>query len=96
MVRILIIEDEPDLAGLIDYNLRAAGFQTDVAGTGAGGLALARSGRPDLVLLDLMLPDLSGGEVLRLLKADPELRASASPPAPVPAVSVWKPAARRL
>jgi two-component system, OmpR family, phosphate regulon response regulator PhoB len=76
-VRILIIEDEQDLAGLIDYNLRAAGFQTDTAGTGAGGLALARSVRPDLVLLDLMLPDLSGSEVLRLLKADPELRRTA-------------------
>lgn len=77
MVRILIIEDEPDLAGLIEYNLRAAGFETETAGTGASGLAKARTQRPDLVLLDLMLPDLPGAEVLRLLKADAELRRAA-------------------
>jgi two-component system phosphate regulon response regulator PhoB len=77
MVRILIIEDEPDLAGLVEYNLRAAGFQTETAGTGASGLAKARAQRPDLVLLDLMLPDLPGTEVLRLLKVDAELRRAA-------------------
>ena len=77
MVRILIIEDEPDLAALIEYNLRAAGFETETAGSGASGLARARAMRPDLVLLDLMLPDLPGAEVLRLLKADPELRRAA-------------------
>ena len=77
MVRILIIEDEPDLAGLIEYNLRAAGFQTETAGSGASGLVRARAMRPDLVLLDLMLPDLPGAEVLRLLKADAELRRAA-------------------
>ncbi len=77
MVRILIIEDEPDLAGLVEYNLQAAGFQTETAGTGASGLAKARAQRPDLVLLDLMLPDLPGTEVLRLLKGDAELRRAA-------------------
>ncbi|MCP3144812.1 response regulator [Pyxidicoccus xibeiensis] len=74
MTRILIIEDEQDLAGLVDYNLRAAGFETETANTGAGGLARARATPPDLVLLDLMLPDVAGGEVLRMLKQDPELR----------------------
>jgi two-component system phosphate regulon response regulator PhoB len=74
MARILIIEDEQDLAGLVEYNLRAAGFETETAGTGASGLAKARASVPDLVLLDLMLPDLAGSEVLRLLKVDPELR----------------------
>ena len=72
--RILVIEDEQDLAGLVEYNLRAAGFTPDVANTGASGVAKARAQRPDLVLLDLMLPDLAGTEVLRLLKAEPELR----------------------
>lgn len=76
-MRILIIEDEQDLAGLIEYNLRMAGFHAETAGTGASGLARARSMRPDLVLLDLMLPDLPGAEVLRLLKADAELRRTA-------------------
>jgi two-component system phosphate regulon response regulator PhoB len=74
MARILIVEDEQDLAGLLEYNLRAAGFETETAGTGAGGLAKARAQVPDLVLLDLMLPDVAGGEVLRMLKGDAELR----------------------
>ena len=74
MARILIIEDEQDLAGLVEYNLRAAGFETETANTGAGGLAKARARMPDLVLLDLMLPDVAGSEVLRMLKSDTELR----------------------
>jgi len=74
MARILIIEDEQDLAGLIEYNLRAAGFEPEVANTGASGLAKARARLPDLVLLDLMLPDVAGSEVLRMLKSDGELR----------------------
>ncbi|WP_375772583.1 response regulator transcription factor [Archangium gephyra] len=74
MARILIIEDEQDLSGLVEYNLRAAGFEAEVAGTGASGLARARANTPDLVLLDLMLPDLAGSEVLRMLKSDTELR----------------------
>lgn len=76
MARILIIEDEQDLAGLVEYNLRAAGFETETVGSGASGLARARAQPPDLVLLDLMLPDLAGSEVLRLLKSEPELRRS--------------------
>ena len=74
MARILIIEDEQDLAGLVEYNLRAAGFEPEVANTGAGGMARARAKTPDLVLLDLMLPDVAGSEVLRMLKSDTELR----------------------
>jgi two-component system phosphate regulon response regulator PhoB len=74
MARILIIEDEQDLAGLVEYNLRAGGFEPEVANTGAGGLAKARARAPDLVLLDLMLPDVAGSEVLRMLKNDTELR----------------------
>jgi two-component system, OmpR family, phosphate regulon response regulator PhoB len=74
MARILIIEDEQDLSGLVEYNLRAAGFEAEVAATGASGLARARTNVPDLVLLDLMLPDLAGSEVLRMLKSDTELR----------------------
>jgi two-component system, OmpR family, phosphate regulon response regulator PhoB len=74
MARILIIEDEQDLADLVDYNLRAAGFEADTAGNGASGLAKARALEPALILLDMMLPDLAGSEVLRLLKNDPELR----------------------
>ena len=74
MARILIIEDEQDLAGLVEYNLRTAGFETETSGTGAGGLAKARAHVPDLVLLDLMLPDVAGSEVLQMLKSDTDLR----------------------
>lgn len=70
MARILIVEDEQDLAGLLVYNLNAEGFETEVANNGASALARARANRPDLVLLDLMLPDISGHEVIRMLKAD--------------------------
>ncbi|MCI0571387.1 MAG: response regulator transcription factor [Myxococcaceae bacterium] len=71
MTRILIVEDEQDLAGLVEYNLRLAGFETEHAPTGAAALARARANPPDLVLLDLMLPDLAGTDVLRMLKAEP-------------------------
>jgi two-component system phosphate regulon response regulator PhoB len=74
MARILIIEDEQDLSGLLEYNLRTAGFEAEAVGTGASGLARARATMPDLILLDLMLPDLAGSEVLRMLKSDSELR----------------------
>jgi two-component system phosphate regulon response regulator PhoB len=74
MSRILIVEDEEDLSSLLDYNLRAAGFQTESAGSGASALAKVKAFRPDLVLLDLMLPDVPGSEVVRLVKEDPELR----------------------
>src|SRR5690606_21095421 len=68
--RILIVEDEEDLAGLIEYNLQQEGFETERAPTGASALSRARALPPDLVLLDLMLPDLAGTDVLRMLKSD--------------------------
>ncbi len=74
MPRILIVEDEQDLAGLLDYNLKQAGFETEVALTGASALSKLRNNRPDLLLLDIMLPDIPGTEVARLVKEDPELK----------------------
>ena len=71
---ILVVDDERDLASLLDFNLRQAGFETQVASTGAEALALARRRVPDLVLLDLMLPDLPGTEVCRQLKVDARTR----------------------
>lgn len=70
MPRILIVEDEQDLAGLIEYNLRQEGFETEHAPSGASALSRARAKVPDLVLLDLMLPDLAGTDVLRMLKSE--------------------------
>jgi two-component system phosphate regulon response regulator PhoB len=69
--RVLIIEDEPDVARLVEFNLRAAGFEVDRAGTAGDGLALLHSTPPDVVVLDLMLPDQSGYEVCKAIRAEP-------------------------
>jgi len=76
MARILVIEDEPDIREVLDYNLRTAGYEVIPAERGREGLTLAREQRPDLVLLDLMLPDVSGTEVCRAIKDDPSTRAT--------------------
>ena len=68
MSRILVIEDEQDLGTLLEYNLRADGHEAEVVRTGAAGVTKAKSWKPDLILLDLMLPDIAGGEVARLLR----------------------------
>src|SRR5438046_4136160 len=67
---ILIIEDETDVADLLALNLRKAGFKVSTAADGAGGLQKARDDRPDFIILDLMLPKMSGLEVCRILKGD--------------------------
>jgi two-component system, OmpR family, phosphate regulon response regulator PhoB len=71
---VLLVDDERDLLSLLDFNLRAAGFETALATTGEQALAQVRRKIPDLVLLDLMLPDVSGTEVCRQIKADPRTR----------------------
>ncbi len=72
MARILIVEDEQDLAGLLLYNLRAEGHSTEVASTGAAAISRLKTFRPELVLLDLMLPDISGTEVARMIRETPD------------------------
>ncbi len=74
MARILVIEDEPDIQQILDYNLREKGHKVFIAGKGEEGLRIAREKRPDLVLLDLMLPDIPGTEVCKTLKSDPTTR----------------------
>lgn len=69
--RVLVVDDEEDLRRLLLFNLREAGFEAEAAATGADGLAMAASFAPAVVILDLMLPDLSGTEVCRQLRADP-------------------------
>jgi two-component system, OmpR family, phosphate regulon response regulator PhoB len=71
MARILVIEDERDLQKVLEFNLGQAGHEVLTALGGRPGLQLAREHHPDLVLLDLMLPDLDGTEVCRALKRDP-------------------------
>jgi two-component system phosphate regulon response regulator PhoB len=70
MATILVIEDETDIRQVLDYNLKLAGHEVLDATHGQEGLNLAREHKPDLVLLDLMLPDVTGTEVCRALKDD--------------------------
>jgi two-component system, OmpR family, phosphate regulon response regulator PhoB len=70
MARILLIEDEADLREILEYNLTQGGHRVQSASTGAAGLRLAREAHPDVVLLDLMLPDLPGTDVCKTLKKD--------------------------
>ncbi len=74
MPTVLIVEDEHDMLELLDVNLRAAGFETLLAGSGERALALVRERIPDVVLLDLMLPDVPGTEVCRQIRSDPLTR----------------------
>src|SRR5690349_7406676 len=69
-LRILIIEDDSDVADLLALSFRKAGFKTISAADGATGLQKAREERPDFIILDLMLPKMSGLEVCRILKSD--------------------------
>ena len=71
---ILVIDDEKDILKLLQYNLEKEGYQFISAKTGEEGFEAAKSKRPDLVVLDLMLPGMDGLEVCRLLKSDPSTR----------------------
>ena len=70
MQKILIVEDEPDVADLVAFNLKRAGFQTVIAHDGIIGLEQAWSENPDLILLDLMLPGKDGFAVFKELRRD--------------------------
>ncbi len=68
--RILVVDDEPYITDMLAAALRFEGFAVDVAGTGQEALDKARSRRPDLLLLDIMLPDVDGHEVCKRLRQD--------------------------
>ncbi len=72
MKKILIIEDDEIVANIYRNKLAVQGFQVEVANTGETGLDLIRSFRPDAVVLDLVLPKLSGIELMKLVRADPD------------------------
>jgi two-component system phosphate regulon response regulator PhoB len=74
MARVLVVEDERDLQDVIAYNLREAGHEVLLSSVGGQVASQVVDSRPDLVILDLMLPDVSGLEVCRLLKSDPATR----------------------
>jgi PAS domain S-box-containing protein len=81
--RILVVEDDPDIASLIARNLSQVGYSVETAGTGKAAIDLVRQKPPDLLTLDIYLPDIDGREVLQTLKSDP-----ATADVPVVVVSV--------
>jgi DNA-binding response OmpR family regulator len=71
MVHILIIEDDPEAAHILELSLRREGFKISIAMDGAQGLSIIEGSRPDVVLLDLMMPDIDGFEVMKRTRANP-------------------------
>jgi len=72
--KILVIDDEPDITGLVSYHLKAAGYEVTTANDPIGSIATAQSILPDLVILDIMMPDLNGIQICRILRTDPKLK----------------------
>jgi DNA-binding response OmpR family regulator len=73
--KILVVDDEPDAVELIEFNLRAEGFAVSSAADGAEAVQKARTSLPDLIVLDVMLPELDGLEVCKILRNDPRTAA---------------------
>ena len=71
---ILCVEDEPEMIDLMRLILGRKGFEVKGAAGGVEGLRMIRQEKPDLVLLDLMMPDMDGWEVYQQMKADPDLK----------------------
>lgn len=68
--RVLVVDDEPDLIRILQFGLESAGYVVESASDGQEGLKKAREVKPDIILLDLMLPKLDGYKICRLLKFD--------------------------
>src|SRR5262245_36453885 len=73
--RALVVEDETDVAELIRYHLSREGYEVSVVASGTEALRVARETVPDLILLDIMIPQLNGWEICRRIKQEPETRA---------------------
>lgn len=70
MAKVLIVEDEKGLVKILKYNLEKEGYQVSAVGDGEAALTAARAEKPDLIILDLMIPKLDGFEVCRILRKD--------------------------
>ncbi len=73
MTKIVIAEDEPDIRDLITFTLRFAGFEVIAGANGEEGYELAKREKPDLVMMDVRMPRMTGYEACRKIKADPEI-----------------------
>jgi DNA-binding response OmpR family regulator len=71
---VLVVDDEADFLQLVEFNLSQMGFEVECAASGMEGLRKARAQLPDVILLDLMLPDLDGFSVCEILQAQPSTR----------------------
>ena len=76
MKKILLIEDDSDLFSLLKYNLEKEGFAVNGQQTGKGAIELSRQVKPDLILLDIMLPDSDGLDICKAIRKDPDLAAT--------------------
>lgn len=72
--KILVVDDEADVTDLVAYHLKSKGFTVETLNDPNGSIGLARSFLPDLVILDVMMPDLNGIQICRMLRADPKLK----------------------
>ena len=72
MSKILVVDDEPPIVDVLSYNLKQAGYEVIIARDGEQAVAAARRDRPDLIILDLMLPKIDGLEVFRLVRRESE------------------------
>jgi DNA-binding response OmpR family regulator len=73
-IRVLIAEDEPHIVESLTFVLRRGGYEVEAVLDGESAIGVVRTDRPDLMILDVMLPRLNGFEVLKLVKSDPALR----------------------
>src|SRR5690554_100904 len=71
--KILIIDDEPDILEIIGYNLKQAGYQIETASNGDEGIQKTKMFLPDLILLDVMMPEKDGHETIKILRQNPDL-----------------------
>lgn len=72
--RVFVVDDEPDLTELLEFRLRSAGFEVEVSNSPIEAIGRAREFQPDLLLLDVMMPDLDGFKLCRMLRADKSMR----------------------
>lgn len=74
MKKILVVDDEPDILKVVVFRLKKAGYEVVQAALGKEALRLVKAGRPDLVVLDYRLPDMSGIDIAKVMKADEGLK----------------------
>ena len=72
--KILVVDDEPDVTDLLKYTLKSKGFDVEAINNPMSSIGFARTFLPDLIILDVMMPELNGIQICRMLRADPTLK----------------------